>query len=439
MNVAVIGTGYVGSVTGACLAMEGNMVTCVDIDPAKVDSINDGKSPISEPRLGDIIADTVNKGYLRATTDLGSAVARADVIMLSLPTPKGNDGADLSYLYNVADRLGQHIQEGAIVANRSTVPIGTTHHVRDRIAATTGKPFFAVSNPEFLAEGTAVRDTTHPSRVVIGADSDEPARVMTELFRPFVLDNPGKILVYDVLSAEATKLAANTLLAAHVAVVNVIAEACERVGADWRQVQRGVGLDGRVGKFLHPSPGFGGACFPKDVRALAAMARELGVDASLLELINVSNEHQKRRWVEKVKSHFNADLDGRKIAIWGLAFKPNTDDIRESAALTMIEELTNAGAALTVYDPQAMDNVRKYFGGNELIRYADNREAALDGAEALVIMTEWDVFRAIDLEAVKSTMAAPVIFDARSIYSLKQMRHHGFYYDSVGRPVVDGR
>jgi UDPglucose 6-dehydrogenase len=438
IEVAVIGTGYVGTTTGACLAKEGHTVTCVDIDRAKVDTIMDGRAPIEEPRLDEIISEAVSDGNLRATTELGKAVSSAQVVLLALPTPSVSDGsAELKHVFGAASELAEHLRPGAVVATRSTVPVGTTDAVRSIIASQTRRPFLAVSNPEFLAEGTAVENTLHPDRIVVGTDSDEAADIMSEMYHPFVLDNPNKIVTMSVRSAELTKLVANTLLASQITIVNVAAEIAERTGADWREVQVGVGLDPRVGRFLHPGPGYGGSCFPKDVRAMAYLAKQIGVDSRLLDAVSETNEQHKRRLFEKVRVYFDGDLAGKTLAVWGLSFKPNTDDIRESSALSLISDLTDSGARVVAYDPKAMDRARNHFGDNPNLAFAENKYDATKGADALVIVTEWDGFRSADLDHLGEIMQKKVIFDGRSIYRRETMEKAGFYYDSVGRQVVN--
>jgi UDPglucose 6-dehydrogenase len=441
-EIVVIGTGYVGSVTGACLAAEGHSVTLVDNVSEKVDTINEGRSPIVEDGLEAIIDATTKEGNLRATTDLGRAVSAADVVLLALPTPSNEDGsADMHYVFDMAAEIGPMIKPRTVVATRSTVPVGTTDKVRSIISdRTSASSFFAVSNPEFLAEGTAVKDTMRPSRVVVGADEQEAIEIMREVYRPFLLDSREKFVAIDPRSSELSKLAANTMLAAQIAVVNVIAELAEKVGANYELVRNAVRWDERLGSFLYAGPGFGGSCFDKDVKSLATIATENDVDASLITTIIESNEHQKDRLAEKVITYFGGDVSGRKIALWGLAFKKGTDDIRQSPALKVIDVLTEAGAEVAAYDPEAMPNVARYIegkGGNPNLTLVDSKYDATDDADALIIATDWGVLKSPDPRELGERMKGKNVFDGRAIIETKDLINSGFYVNIVGRSPLE--
>lgn len=435
MEIAVVGTGYVGLVTGTCLAETGNNVVCVDIDEAKVQKMKDGIVPIYEPHLDVLFERNIRQGRLRFTTDLAEAIGPAKIIFLALPTPPGEDGsADLSYILGVAEQLGEMITEYKVIVDKSTVPVGTADRVTAAIAAKTDIEFSVVSNPEFLREGFAVDDFLKPDRVVIGTESERAMKVMEELYKPYVRQgNP--IIFMDERSAELTKYAANSFLATKITFMNEIANLCELVGADVDKVRIGVGSDDRIGKrFLFPGIGYGGSCFPKDVQALAKSAAEVGYDFPILKSVMQVNEDQKTIIVPKIKDYFGGDLKGRKFAMWGLAFKPDTDDIREAPALYIIKELLAAGATVTAFDPEAMDNVQKTLGDS--IEYADNQYDALFEADALVICTEWSVFRSPDFDLLSNGMNDKVVFDGRNLYDLNHMKELGFHYSSIGRATV---
>lgn len=435
MKIAVIGTGYVGLVTGTCFAETGNDVTCVDIDKNKVEKMRNGIVPIYEPHLDVLFERNIKQGRLKFTTELKEAVDDAAIIFLALPTPPGEDGsADLSYILGVADELGKIITDYKVIVDKSTVPVGTAEKVTAAIAKNAKVDFDVVSNPEFLREGFAVDDFLKPDRVVIGTSSDRARKTMEHLYKPYVRQgNP--IIFMDEKSAELTKYAANSFLATKITFMNEIANFCEKVGADVDMVRIGIGSDTRIGKrFLFPGIGYGGSCFPKDVQALAKSGKEYGYEFSILDSVMRVNEEQKVIIMPKIKAYFNNDLKGKKIALWGLAFKPDTDDIREAPALYIIDELLKLGAEITAYDPEAMDNVKEKYG--DKINFATDRDSALDGADALVIATEWQVFRNPDFSKMASKMKQKVIFDGRNLYDLKEMKELGFYYNSIGREVI---
>jgi UDPglucose 6-dehydrogenase len=435
MKIAVVGTGYVGLVTGTCLAETGNTVTCVDINEGKVKKMQAGEIPIYEPHLDSYFERNIKAGRLIFTTVLADAIKDAKVIFLALPTPPGEDGsADLSYILGVADDLGKIIKDYKIIVDKSTVPVGTAEKVRDRIAANAVCDFDVVSNPEFLREGYAVEDFMKPDRVVIGASSDKARKVIEELYKPYVRQgNP--IIFMDERSAELTKYAANAFLATKISFMNEIANLCERVGADVDAVRIGIGSDDRIGKrFLFPGIGYGGSCFPKDVKALAKSALDNNYNFQILKAVMAVNEVQKTIIIPKIKEHFASNLKGKKIAIWGLAFKPDTDDIREAPSLYIIDSLLHEGCTISVYDPEAMNNVKNIFGSK--INYAKDQYEAVEGADALLIATEWSVFRTPDFERVIQLMKSKVLFDGRNLYSNEQMRQLGFEYYSIGREVV---
>ncbi|AYL99244.1 UDP-glucose dehydrogenase family protein [Mucilaginibacter celer] len=437
MKIAVIGTGYVGLVTGTCLAETGNEVTCVDIVEEKVNKMRNGEMPIYEPGLDLLFHRNIKQERLTFTTDLAEAIAPAKVIFLALPTPPGADGAaDLSYVLGAAKDIAKLITEYKVIVTKSTVPVGTADKVTAVLKANTDVPFAVVSNPEFLREGVAVEDFMKPDRVVIGTMDEKARLIMGDLYAPYVRQgNP--ILYMDERSSELTKYAANSFLATKITFMNEIANMCELVGADVDMVRKGVGADARIGKrFLFPGVGYGGSCFPKDVQALSKAAEENKYDFKILNSVMEVNETQKKRLVVKMREHYGADgLKGKHFALWGLAFKPETDDIREAPALYIIDELVAAGATVTAYDPEGMPNVKKLLG--DKISYAKDRYSALDGADALLIVTEWPVFRTPDFDFMKEKLNAPVIFDGRNLYDLDRMKDHGFYYNSIGRKVVN--
>lgn len=444
MKIAVIGTGYVGLVTGTCFAETGNTVTCVDIDKAKVDKLTSGQITIFEPGLEKLFLRNQKEGRLKFTTSLESAVADAKVIFLALPTPPGEDGsADLKYLLGVATELGRLIRPGnyQVVVDKSTVPVGTAEKVKAAILKTAQSinsdiesSFDVVSNPEFLREGVAVDDFMKPDRVVIGTTSEKAVKMMNDLYAPFVRQgNP--IIFMDEKSAELTKYAANSFLAVKISFMNEIAELCERFGADVDMVRRGMGSDDRIGKrFLFPGIGYGGSCFPKDVRALSKSSSDANYDFRILNAVMSVNEKQKLHLLPKIKSFFGDDLTGRHFALWGLAFKPNTDDIREAPALYMIDALLAAGATVTAFDPEAMNNVKAQM--NDRVRLTENQYDALVGADALIIATEWNEFRTPDFDKIGSMLKTKAIFDGRNLFDLEYMRSTGFHYESVGRKKI---
>lgn len=436
MKIAVVGTGYVGLVTGTCFAETGNQVTCVDIDKAKVESMKAGKIPIYEPHLDSLFERNLRQGRLHFTTDLAEGVKDAKVIFLALPTPPGEDGAaDLKYILKVADDLGKILKEYCIVVNKSTVPVGTAEKVKTVIDQNCTAGIDVVSNPEFLREGFAVDDFMKPDRVVIGTNSEKAKKIMSELYAPFVRQgNP--VYYMDERSAEMTKYAANAFLATKITFMNEIANLCERVGANVDSIRIGIGSDDRIGKrFLFAGIGYGGSCFPKDVQALAMTSHEYNYDFRILDAVMSVNERQKVSIVEKIKSHFNGNLKGKKAALWGLAFKPDTDDIREAPALYIIDELLKEGVSISAFDPEAMKNVRQLIG--DKITYGQDEYDVLNGADFLIIATEWAVFRTPDFEKISQLMKNKLIFDGRNVYDLRQMSELGFTYYSVGRTKIN--
>ncbi|MEO6288985.1 MAG: UDP-glucose/GDP-mannose dehydrogenase family protein [Ginsengibacter sp.] len=445
MNIAVIGTGYVGLVTGTCFSETGNNVTCVDIDEKKVKKLSSGKVTIYEPGLEKIFLRNEKEGRLHFTTSIKDAIKDAKIIFLALPTPPDEDGsADLKYVLQVANDIGKLLSkdEYKVVINKSTVPVGTADKVRAAIlksavdSANDGieNAFDVVSNPEFLREGVAVDDFMKPDRVVIGTSSERAKKLLGELYAPFVRQgNP--ILFMDEKSAELTKYAANSFLATKISFMNEIGQLCEKMGADVDMVRRGIGSDDRIGRrFLFPGIGYGGSCFPKDVQALAKSSNQYDYNFKILEAVMEVNEIQKHHLLPKIKSYFNNDIKDKKIALWGLAFKPNTDDIREAPALTIIDELTAAGATICAFDPEAMPNVKSLIG--DKISYSDNQYDALEGADALVIATEWSEFRTPDFNKMKSLLKGNVIFDGRNLFDLLRIQESGFHYVSIGRKAV---
>ncbi|MEM1136886.1 MAG: UDP-glucose/GDP-mannose dehydrogenase family protein [Bacteroidota bacterium] len=435
MNIAVVGTGYVGLVTGTCLAETGNNVICVDIDAEKVEKMRNGIVPIYEPHLDVFFERNIKAGRLSFTTNLEEAIDHATIVFLALPTPPGEDGsADLSYVLGVAGTLGKIMKEYKVIVDKSTVPVGTAEKVSAKISENATVDFDVVSNPEFLREGFAVDDFMKPDRIVIGCSSEKAQALMHALYKPYVRQgNP--IIFMDEKSAELTKYAANSFLATKITFMNEIANFCEEVGADVDQVRIGIGTDSRIGKrFLFPGIGYGGSCFPKDVQALAKSGKEYGYEFNILNSVMHINEKQKTVIVPKIKNHFNNNLKGVKLALWGLAFKPDTDDIREAPALYIIEELIAAGASIKTFDPEAMDNVKKLLG--DKISFAKDQYEALEDADALIIATEWAVFRNPDFDKVAELLKSKVIFDGRNLYELDEMEEKGFYYASIGRDIV---
>ena len=436
MNIAVVGTGYVGLVTGTCFAETGNHVTCVDIDERKVKSLQNGVLTIFEPDLDTLFERNVKHERLTFTTNLAEAIKGAQIIFLALPTPPGEDGsADLRYILGVAGELGKLIKEYTVIVDKSTVPVGTAEKVHRAVAENCDESLFdIVSNPEFLREGVAVDDFMKPDRVVIGTSSEKAQKVMEKLYDPYVRQgNP--IIFMDERSAEMTKYAANAYLATRISFMNEMANLCERVGANVDMVRKGIGSDTRIGKrFLFPGIGYGGSCFPKDVQALAKTAGENQYNFRILDAVMSVNEIQKRVLVQKIKSHFGDNLSGKKIGVWGLAFKPNTDDIREAPALYIIEDLLAMGATVSAYDPEAMENVKKQFDNK--IEYCNDPYDCLAGADALAILTEWSEFRTPDFARMGTLMRNKVMFDGRNLYDLETPTEHGFLYNSIGRETV---
>ncbi|MGC4102036.1 UDP-glucose dehydrogenase family protein [Ferruginibacter sp.] len=435
MKIAVVGTGYVGLVTGTCFAETGNNVICVDIDKNKVDKLSSGQITIYEPGLEKLFLRNQKEGRLHFTTSLADAVKDAKIIFLALPTPPGEDGsADLKYILGVADDLGKIIKEYKVIIDKSTVPVGTAEKVHAAVAKNATVAFDIVSNPEFLREGVAVDDFMKPDRVVIGTTSEKAKKVMNDLYAPFVRQgNP--IIFMDEKSAELTKYAANSFLATKITFMNEIAQLCERMGADVDMVRKGIGSDERIGKrFLFPGIGYGGSCFPKDVQALVKSSTEADYDFKILNAVMDINEKQKLHLLPKIKAYFNNDLKGKKIALWGLAFKPNTDDIREAPALYMIDALLKEGASVAAYDPEAMNNVRTVLGTS--ITFCEGQYDALKDADILIIATEWSEFRTPDFDRITKLLKHKAIFDGRNLFDLKHMEEMGFYYVSVGRKTI---
>jgi len=432
MNIAVVGTGYVGLVTGTCFAETGNNVICVDIDKEKVKRMQNGSIPIYEPHLEGMFQRNIKAKRLSFTTNLKEAIDKSLVIFLALPTPPDENGsADLSHVLDVTNQLGKIIKEYKVVINKSTVPVGTAELVQKAISKNCKSEFDVVSNPEFLREGFAVDDFMKPDRVVVGTSSERAKKVMEDLYKPFVRQgNP--ILFMDEKSSELTKYAANSFLATKISFMNEIANLCEKVGADVDKVRMGIGSDERIGKrFLFAGIGYGGSCFPKDVLALAKSAEENKYDFKILKSVMEVNKHQRELFFETINKHFKNKLKGKKIAIWGLAFKPDTDDIREAPALYLIENFLKAGARVSAYDPEAMNNAKKELG--QKINFGNDHYEVLKGADALVICTEWSVFRTPDFDQVKKLMKAKLIFDGRNLYAKEQMKELGFGYSSIGR------
>lgn len=436
MNIAVVGTGYVGLVTGTCFAEMGNDVICIDIDEKKVKRMQEGEVPIYEPGLDILFERNAKQGRLQFTSCLAEAVADAQIIFLALPTPPDEDGsADLKYILGVAADLSKIIKDYKVIVDKSTVPVGTSEKVRAVLSEGLDEELFdVVANPEFLREGVAVDDFLKPERVVIGTNSERARKIMTQLYRPFVRQgNP--IIIMDERSAEMTKYASNSYLAARISFMNEIANLCEKVGANVNMVRKGMGSDSRIGKrFLFPGVGYGGSCFPKDVQALEKTAEKVDYDFKILKTVMQVNRRQKQVLAEKIKAYFGQNLKGKTIAIWGLAFKPNTDDIREAPSLCIIEELLKEGAIVKAFDPEAMENVRTQFDG-QVVLAADQYEALIS-ADALAIITEWSVFRTPSFKVMKELLKSPVIFDGRNLYELEMMEEQGFYYESIGRDKV---
>ncbi|MEL6698267.1 MAG: UDP-glucose/GDP-mannose dehydrogenase family protein [Bacteroidota bacterium] len=436
MKIAVVGTGYVGLVTGTCFAEAGNDVLCVDNNQEKLSMLRAGQVPIYEPGLETLFERNTKEGRLNFTDSLPDAVEFADIIFLALPTPPTEDGsADLKYVLGVASEIGTLLKDYRVVVNKSTVPVGTADKVRDAIAAQTDVEFDVVSNPEFLREGFAVQDFMKPERIVVGSSSERATEMMRRLYKPFVMSgNP--VIFMDERSAEVTKYAANSFLATKISFMNEISNLCDRVGADVDNVRKGIGTDSRIGKrFLFPGVGYGGSCFPKDVSALFKTSQEYDYAFRILDAVMEVNQLQKQLLVEKMKAHYGTEnFAGKKFAVWGLAFKPNTDDIREAPSLVIIKELLEMGAEVKAYDPEAIESVKKYTDLE--IEYADNQYDALGNADALLIVTEWNEFRAPDFDRIKASLKQPVIFDGRNVYDLRTMKESGFEYFSIGRRAI---
>ena len=436
MKITVVGTGYVGLVTGTCLAETGNTVTCVDIDERKVNKLKSGQITIYEPGLEKLFERNLKEERLSFTTSLAEGIKEAQIVFLALPTPPGEDGsADLRYVLGVAEDMGKLLTDYKIIIDKSTVPVGTAEKVHEAISKNCTCEFDVVSNPEFLREGVAVDDFMKPDRIVIGTRSDRAKRLLEQLYTPYVRQgNP--IIFMDERSAELTKYAANSFLATKISFMNEVAQLCERLGADVDMVRRGIGSDERIGRrFLFPGIGYGGSCFPKDVQALVRSSWEVGYDFKILDAVMDVNERQKVHLVSKIKKYFSDDLQGKHFALWGLAFKPNTDDIREAPALYIIDELIKAGATISAYDPEAMENVKNIVG--DKISFAENQYDALKGADALIIATEWNEFRTPDFLKIVSTLKRKTIFDGRNLFDTTAIRELGFYYESIGRPVAN--
>jgi UDPglucose 6-dehydrogenase len=432
VKIAVIGTGYVGLVVGACLSETGNDVTCADVDQAKIDGLKQSVLPIYEPGLDQLVERNQQQGRLHFTTDVGASIAKAEVVFIAVGTPPDEDGsADLRHVLKVADAIGTHMTRELVVVTKSTVPVGTAAKVATAVGAHARYPFHMCSNPEFLKEGAALDDFMKPDRVVLGVDSDHARSVMAELYAPFV--RTGKPIIFmDIPSAEMTKYAANAMLATRISFMNEIANLCEKVGANVDLVRKGIGSDARIGpSFLFPGPGYGGSCFPKDVKALVRTAGEAGSPLSVLEAVEEANERQKHRLFEKLRCALGDDMRGAHVAIWGLAFKPQTDDMREAPALTLIDDVLQAGATITAHDPAAMHEAKRRLG--DRITYASTNYEALTGADALVVVTDWNEYRHPDFERIKSTLRRPVLIDGRNLYDSSKMQKLGFTYVSIGR------
>ncbi len=435
MKVAIIGTGYVGLVSGTCFSNSGNHVTCVDIDQKKIDALKQGQIPIFEPGLTELVLRNADAGRLHFTTDVAEAVAPAEVVYLAVGTPQGDDGsADLSALWKVGESIAPHLREDAVVVTKSTVPVGTNAKLYSLLRELTGRECHVASNPEFLKEGAAIDDFSKPDRVVVGVRRQEDADILHRLYEPFLrTDKP--FLVMSPESAELTKYVANALLATKISFINSMANVCEYFDADINDIRRGIGHDSRIGfAFLFPGAGYGGSCFPKDVRAMVSTFHQVGMKAEILDAVHAVNERQKTVLQNKVISHFGENLAGKTFAIWGLAFKPKTDDVREAPALVLIEKLLELGATIRAHDPEAMDNVRELL--KDKIEFVERPMDTLAGADALAIVTEWSQFQNPDFEAIKSQLKSPVIFDGRNLFDPTQMASLGFTYYSIGRPVA---
>ena len=436
MNVAIIGTGYVGLVAATCFAESGNSVICVDNNEAKIKDLLKGKIPIYEPGLTELVQRNLNAGRLQPTTDIEFAVKKSNIIFLAVGTPPGEDGsADLSAVFAVSESIGKFMDGYKIIVNKSTVPVGTADKVREKISSVTDQPFDVVSNPEFMKEGAALDDFLKPERVVIGASSEKAAEIMHELYSPFTRTG-AETLIMDNRSAEMCKYASNAMLAARISFMNEVANICDRVNADVHNVRLAMGHDSRIGRrFLFPGVGYGGSCFPKDVQALAATAKENGYQPILIDAIEAVNENQKKVLVKKIKKYFGDDLSGKTFAVWGLAFKPKTDDMRAAPSIVIINELLAAGAEIKAFDPVATETAKAVFG--DKISYLNSRDDVLNNADALILITEWSEFRSPNFQLIKEQLKNPVVFDGRNQYELEEMKEHGLNYYSIGRPAVE--
>ena len=441
MKITVNGTGYVGLVTGACFAEVGNDVVCLDLDEAKIRTLNEGGIPIHEPGLGEVVRRNRAVGRLHFTTSVKDAVSFGTVQIVAVGTPPGEDGsADLSHVVSAARNIGRHMDGFRLVVDKSTVPVGTADRVRSAIAEELKQrgarhAFSVVSNPEFLKEGAAVEDFMRPDRIVVGSDDDASTRIMRDLYAPF-MRNHDRLIVMDTRSAELTKYAANAMLATRISFMNEMANLAERIGADIEQVRKGIGADPRIGyHFLYPGAGYGGSCFPKDVKALLHTASEAGGKLPILEAVEAVNHQQKHVLGRKILARFGGKLEGRTIALWGLAFKPNTDDMREAPSRVLIDDLLAHGAGVVAYDPIAMPEARRVYAGRKGVSFADSPVSALDGADALAIITEWQEFRSPDFEAVRGRLKTPAVFDGRNLYDPEQLRRHGLEYYPIGRKI----
>ena len=439
MKITVVGAGYVGLVTGACLAEMGNHVVCLDVDPRKIDMLNRGEVPIHEPGLDAVIARNAAAGRLQFSTDVAAAVGHGTLQFIGVGTPPDEDGsADLQYVLAAAENIGRHMTDYKVVVDKSTVPVGTADKVRARIAAVLAErgldlQYAVVSNPEFLKEGAAVDDFMRPDRIIVGSDDERASLLMRAVYSPF-MRNRDKLVVMDVRSAEFTKYAANAMLATRISFMNELALLAERVGADIEWVRKGIGSDPRIGsQFLYAGAGYGGSCFPKDVKALIRTGQDNGMQLGVLQAVEQANERQKQVLVERVLARFGEDLRGRTFAIWGLAFKPNTDDMREAPSRVIIEQLSRRGAAIQAYDPVAMPEAQRVLEGTPRLSFADHQSAALEGADALLVVTEWKEFRTPDFDHIKATLKQPLILDGRNLYEPALMREFGIDYVGVGR------
>jgi UDPglucose 6-dehydrogenase len=432
LQISVVGTGYVGLVVGACLAETGNAVCCADVDQKKIDGLKENVIPIYEPGLDALVERNQRAGRLTFTTDVADAIRRSEVVFIAVGTPPDEDGsADLRHVLAVADTIGRSMKREMVIVTKSTVPVGTAAKVADCVGRTAQHPFHLCSNPEFLKEGAAVDDFMYPDRVVLGVETDHARSVMAELYAPFV--RTGKPLIFmDIASAEMTKYAANAMLATRISFMNEVANLCERVGANVDLVRKGIGSDSRIGPaFLFPGPGYGGSCFPKDVKALVRTARDSGACLRVLEAVELVNDEQKHRLFQKLQQALGPELRGARVAVWGLAFKPNTDDMREAPAITLIQDLLDAGASVAAHDPVAMPEAQRRLGSS--VTFAESSYDALGGADALAIVTDWNEYRHPDFARIKSTLRRPVIVDGRNLYSTAKMTELGFKYYSIGR------